>query len=210
MILKEFNEFFNDSAKFSGNVKFNEPLKTKTTMQVGGNADIFIEPFDEKSLVYAVKILKENNCRFFVLGGGSNVIIDDKGLDAVISVRKIKFLSIMDSNNDENEDENKTEKLLAVGAGESFGNIISFCRKNNKGGLEAFSGLSGTAGGAAFMNASCFGKSISDCLCKAVYLDLLDLCVKEYVFDEKDWNYKKSFFNTWRGGVAGPFQWCPQ
>ena len=100
--IDQIAQFFNDSEYFTGSVKLNENLAKHTTMHVGGSAKLFLEPENEDSLVFAIKKLGE--CvhgdtqikSFFVLGGGSNVIISDDGLDAVISTRKmnkIKFLT---------------------------------------------------------------------------------------------------------------------
>ena len=269
--IDQIAHFFNDSEYFTGGVKLNENLSKHTTMHVGGNAKLFLEPENEESLVFAIKELKkldadERRCTriksFFVLGGGSNVIISDDGLDAVISTRKMNavklladelestdlhgFAQIKGSSNGEkfhtsrdslcpqkpyehssSGDSLKSRcdfltlpireefKILQIDSGASWGSVISFCKKENLGGFEAFTGLSGTVGGALFMNATCFGLSACDNLISVRYFDLTDGKIHEYQKNEADWGYKKSPFqnllttdyadytDSSEGGVAG-------
>ena len=229
--IDQIAQFFNDSEYFTGSVKLNENLAKHTTMHVGGNAKLFLEPENEDSLVFAIKELKkldadERRCTqiksFFVLGGGSNVIISDDGLDAVISTRKMNDVKLLaeefestdlhrfaqienDSNGEkfhasQNSHCPKTHceefKTLQIDSGASWGNVISFCKKENLGGFEAFTGLSGTVGGALFMNATCFGLSACDNLLSVRYFDLHDGKIHEYQKIDSDWGYKKSPFQN--------------
>ena len=212
MILSEITQFFNENEHFHGTVKTNECLAPHTTMHVGGNAKFFLEPEDSESLVYAVRTLRSENLPFFVLGGGSNVIISDEGLDAVISTRKmsgVKFLTERTEFTEKIQNDEKQssaisslctpklcEKFIKVDAGSSWGSVISFCKKNNLGGFEGFTALSGTVGGALFMNATCFGGSACDNLVSVEYFDTSDLQVHTYEKNEADWGYKKSPFQN--------------
>jgi len=192
MKFDELARLFLDSDDFSGTVRQNESLSKHTTMNVGGNAKLFLEPENEDSLIFAIKLLKSDLCpvkSLFILGGGSNVVISDKGLDFVLSTRKLNSLKTESTNFT-----NGTE--LEISAGAVWGSVISFCKKNNLSGFEAFTGLSGTVGGALFMNASCFGLSASDKLISVRYLDLKDFQIHEYTKKKSDWSYKKSPFQT--------------
>ncbi len=182
-----------NSAVFKGLVKLNENLASHTTMHTGGPAALFIEPEDEKSLILAVNELKKDGIPFFVLGGGSNVIISDSGLEAVISTRKLSGIKkIETADGDKN-------LIIEISAGSSWGSVISFCRKNDLGGLEGFTGLSGTCGGALYMNATCFGLSACDTLISVRYLDLNDGKIHDYEKNPSDWAYKTSPFQMNRG-----------
>ena len=180
---------------FSGSLKQNENLSKHCTMHVGGNAGLFLEPFDTLSLVLALKAARKLNLSFFLLGGGSNTIFPDEGLNLVISTRKL----------------NAAEGIKLTGgnkiscpAGAAWGSVLSFCKKNNLGGFEPFTSLSGTVGGALFMNATCFGLSACDNLLSAEYLDLDfdSIEIKKYEKKLCDWGYKKSPFKQ-DGGVVG-------
>ena len=222
--IEQIAQFFNDSEYFTGSVKINENLAKHTTMNVGGEAKLFLEPKDGESLVFAVRYFIEENVKFFVLGGGSNVIISDAGLDAVISTRKMNQVKFLTENTEDTESLIEGEKLLEserslcspnlcekfknplnpcesslileVDSGSSWGSVISFCKKNNLGGFESFSGLSGTVGGALFMNATCFGLSACDNLLSVRYFDLTDGKIHEYEKVDSDWGYKKSPFQS--------------
>ena len=268
---EQIARFFSDSTDFLGSVRLNENLSSHTTMHVGGNAKLFLEPENEESLVFAIKELKkldadERRCTriksFFVLGGGSNVIISDAGLPLVISTRKMNgvklfadelestdlhgFAQIKGSSNGEkfhtsrdslcppkpyehssSGDSLKSRcdfltlpiceefKILQIDSGASWGSVISFCKKENLGGFEGFTGLSGTVGGALFMNATCFGLSACDNLLSVRYFDLHDGEIHTYEKNPSDWGYKKSPFqnllttdyadyaDSSEGGVAG-------
>jgi UDP-N-acetylmuramate dehydrogenase len=176
-------QFFSQSEAFRGTVKENENLSSHTTMNVGGPAGLFLEPEDYDSLIFAVQKLTDEKIPFFVLGGGSNVVINDKGLEAVISTRKMNAVEFLTGN-------------IKISGGASWGSVISFCRKNDLGGLEGFTGLSGTAGGALYMNASCFGLSACDKLVSCDYFDLSDLKIHTYKKNAADWAYKKSPFQN--------------
>ena len=224
--IEQIAQFFNDSEYFTGSVKINENLAKHTTMNVGGEAKLFLEPKDGESLVFAVRYFIEENVKFFVLGGGSNVIISDAGLDAVISTRKMNQVKFLTEGTEHTESLIEGEKLLnpesplcspnlceefknplnpcesslilEVDSGSSWGSVISFCKKNNLGGFESFSGLSGTVGGALFMNATCFGLSACDNLLSVRYFDLTDGKIHEYQKIDSDWGYKKSPFQSGR------------
>ena len=191
--IEQIAQFFNDSEYFTGSVKINENLAGHTTMHVGGSAKLFLEPENEEGLVFAIKELKKlyaderGLTRIFILGGGSNVIINDKGLDAVISTRKMNSINVF-------AEDSRGCTHICVSAGSSWGNVISFCKKNNLGGFESFTGLSGTVGGALFMNATCFGLSACDNLLSVRYFDLSDGEIHKYEKVDSDWGYKKSPF----------------
>lgn len=172
---------------FSGSLKQNEDLSKHCTMHVGGSAELFLEPFDTLSLVLALKAARKLNLSFFLLGGGSNTIFPDEGLNLVISTRKLNAAEgiKLTGNN-----------RISCPAGAAWGSVLSFCKKNNLGGFEPFTSLSGTVGGALFMNATCFGLSACDNLLSAEYLDLDfdSIEIKKYEKKLCDWGYKKSPF----------------
>ncbi|MCR4821990.1 MAG: UDP-N-acetylmuramate dehydrogenase [Treponema sp.] len=186
--IDQIAQFFNDSENFRGSVKRNEVLSSHTTMHVGGRAEIFIEPENSSSLIFAINKLKDENINFFILGGGSNVIIGDRGLKAVISTRKINKIE-------------EIKKGIKVEAGSSWGGVISFCKKNNLSGFESFTGLSGSVGGALYMNATCFGLSACDKLLSLEYFNCQDCQIHTYLKREEDWAYKKSPFQI-QGGSS--------
>ena len=175
---------FNINGSYNGIFLQNEPLKDKTTFKIGGNATYFAQPNDINSLIYLLTEAKQNSVPVFILGGGSNLVVADEGIDKlVISTLGLDFCK-HDSN------------FLTCGAGCTFEVITKYCIQNSVSGLENFAGLPGTTGGAVYMNARCYNVSISNVLDSVKYIDSTDFSVKTYEFNENDWDYKKSPFQN--------------
>ena len=175
---------FNIIDTYNGIFLQNESLKDKTTFKIGGNASFFAKPEDSKSLIALLSWAKENDLPLFILGGGSNLVVSDDGIDKlVISTESFDFCTLQDD-------------LLICGAGCTFEKITEFCIENEISGLENFAGLPGTTGGATFMNARCYEVSISDVISSVKYIDLSDFTEKTYSVDLSEWDYKKSPFQS--------------
>lgn len=191
---EEILEFFNSTA-YNGTFSQNEPIAPRTTFKVGGTAAVFAEPADSDSLAATIKFAAGNGIKYFILGGGSNIVFPDGMYDGiVISTAKFSGLEI-DCGGLQTEGGSGTDIVLVkCGSGVTVNSFVNFCSDNNLWNVEQFAGLPGTAGGAVFMNARCFNKSISDIFVSADYLDLADFSVKTLYFDINDWDYKKSPF----------------
>lgn len=183
--LRKIAENFNKNIK----ILYEEPMAEHTTFKVGGKAEAFIEPESIEVLEQLVCFLKAEKQRFFVLGGGSNLVVSDDGIDGTVictrSMNKIELLQ-----------EAQGTLLLRCAAGTLMDDIAAFCETNSISGLETFSGLPGTIGGAVYMNARCYERSISDVLENVLYLDTKIGTAATYHFNGKDWAYKKSPFQN--------------
>ena len=189
--IREIGENIKDSKDFNGEVFFDFPMSKRTTMHVGGKADVIFEPYDEESLSFVLSTLSSNNNNdFYVLGGGSNLVVSDNGVTKpIISLRKLKKeIEIIDTYKAE-------QKKIKCSAGLSWAEVFTFCTKNKLGGLCEFTGLPGTVGGACFMNASCFSSSISAVLESAEYMSEKGEKII-YTMNQDDWDYKKSPFQN--------------
>jgi UDP-N-acetylmuramate dehydrogenase len=187
---RKIAESLKKCAEFDVIVLEGEGLAPHCTFGIGGKAAFFLEPADETGLIACLKALREESFPYIILGGGSNVLFPDGDFDAaVVSTGKLRSLAV-------------TEGVLSCGAGALMGDALEFCFARGFCGLEAFAGLPGAAGGAAYMNARCYGVSISDVLASVYYIEASALEARKYVFDKADWDYKKSPFQ--RGGrLAG-------
>lgn len=134
-----------------GKIKFNEPLKIHTTLRIGGGAKFFIEPRDTEDLKFLLKELKRDNISPLVIGAGSNILANDKGLDcAVLRLNSPNFKKIALQGN-----------RLETGAGITLNKLVDFAQRNGLGGVEFLAGIPGTLGGALIMNAGAWGKNIA-------------------------------------------------
>ena len=156
--IRETAEKFNTD-DFKGRILFSETMANHTTFRIGGAAPLFIEPFDVPSLRFTLSVLKADAVPYFVLGGGSNIVVSDKGFEgAVVSMSALCDIEAAD-------------ECVACGAGASVSSVVSFCTVHALSGIETFAGLPGSAGGAVCMNARCFDVSVSDILSEVRYID---------------------------------------
>ncbi len=133
-------------------IRRDEPLAKRTTLRVGGPADIYVEPASEADLAAVLKYCSEQEMRFFVLGRGSNLIVRDGGFrGVVISLTAPLFSRI----------EIKGERLHC-GAGAKLKNVAVEAKRSGVAGLEFMEGIPGTVGGALRMNAGAMAGATFD------------------------------------------------
>ncbi len=131
-------------------IRPNEPLAKRTTLRVGGPADVFVEPASEKDLAEVIKFCAEKKLAFFVLGRGSNVLVRDGGFrGVVVSLAQPHFSRIQIIGD-----------RLHCGAGAKLKLVAVEARRNSLAGLEFLEGIPGTVGGGLRMNAGAMGGSM--------------------------------------------------
>ena len=185
-------ESFKQNAKIA--LFFEEALSARTSFKIGGKASLLAEPQDAEALAFALTVIKEQKAPFFILGGGTNVLFADAGFDGiVVSTKKLAEIEEYSQAQDAG---GKT--IIRAGAGASMAALVSFAQEKGLTGLEEFAGLPGTVGGAAYMNARCFEKEISQVASKIQWLEWDEARAayvqKEAAFSPSDWQYKKSPF----------------
>jgi UDP-N-acetylmuramate dehydrogenase len=188
---REFAHAITASARFAGDILFDEQLSFRTTMATGGTAPLFVLPSHSDALVDCLNTLEKAGVPLLILGGGSNVVFPDGEFErVVVSTEMLDKFTVQ-----------KNGAVLRCGAGCRMEAIVDYCAKHRLGGLEEFAGLPGTVGGAAVMNARCYDKEICDVLVNAEFAVLAPQegspqawRVEEYRVDKKDWGYKKSPF----------------
>ncbi len=142
---------------FEGDVKFMEPMRNHTSLRIGGPADVFATPQDLFSLRNMYVNLRKSQIPFFPLGGGTNILVRDGGIEgAVISLRSFKKIEVL-------SEDNKYVNLF-VEAGTPLQRLVNFSRENGYSGLEGFAGIPGSVGGAICGNAGAFGYEVKDVL----------------------------------------------
>src|SRR5262249_20595825 len=138
----------------------NKHLKDYSTLGIGGPARYFVQVRKIEEIQTALKICKENNFRYFILGKGSNCLFDDRGFNGVMILNKIDFF------------EQPQPGLFHVGAGYSFSLLGVQTARQGWSGLEFASGIPGSVGGAVFMNAGANGMETSECLLSIDYVTM--------------------------------------
>ncbi len=163
--------------------KENFPIHTLTSYKIGGPARYFFEAKNPDELKMAIKEIKKRNLEFFVLGGGTNLLIGDEGFPGLVLKPSINFI---ESSGEE----------VSVGAGVSMFDLINFSIERGLSGLEWAGGLPGTVGGAIRGNAGCFGGEIKDIVKNVKSLDTETLREIERSFSDCGFGYRSSIFKS--------------
>ena len=147
-------------AKLGDKVKENVPLAPYTSARIGGPADIFLVADTSAELARIVKLLWKHEMPFTLLGGGSNVLVSDKGVRGVVVLNRAKGVKF------------NTGDQLSVTAesGVVFSNLANRCASKGLAGLEWAATVPGTIGGAVYGNAGAFGGDMAGNLISAELL----------------------------------------
>ncbi len=174
----------------------NEPLAPKSSFKVGGTARLFISPQTPEQLESTISAVRSAELPYFVTGGASNVVYPDGTYEgAIISTQAIKEIFY---ESDVSTQDNTNTALVTCQCGVPMAAFVDFCTRKNLTGAEQFAGLPGTVGGAVYMNARCFDRSISDILYSTKHIEYKGDKARlvELPFNSADWDYKKSPFQA--------------
>jgi UDP-N-acetylmuramate dehydrogenase len=140
-----------------GRLRQNVPLASYTTFGIGGKADFFYQARGLEELVRVIRIAQELKLCFFVLGGGSNILVSDSGFRGLVIRNECHHILTNRDN-------------IICQSGAFLSDVVNQACKLSLSGLEFAAGIPGTVGGAIRGNAGAFGKSVGDVLTKAVIL----------------------------------------
>ncbi|MEK7203845.1 MAG: UDP-N-acetylmuramate dehydrogenase [Patescibacteria group bacterium] len=160
----------------------NYPLKKLTTMKIGGPAKYFCEVSKETELAEVLKFTQKNNLPVFILGGGSNVLINDKGFDGLVIFNRIKGI------------DTKTDGTVTANSGENWDELVQLCVENNFAGVECLSGIPGSVGGAVVQNIGAYGQTLEDVVSKVYTLEMPSGKTKVFSAKECKFAYRNSLF----------------
>lgn len=130
----------------------NETLARRTTMRVGGKADLYVEPATEEDVARLLVFCGEHQLPLFVLGRGSNLLIRDGGVRGVVMSLAGPYFSRLQVVGDR----------MVCGAGVKLKAVAVEARRHGLAGLEFLEGIPGSVGGALRMNAGAMGSWIFD------------------------------------------------
>lgn len=144
----------------SDNVKQQEPMSRHTTFRIGGPADFYLCPHSTNEVQEIVEICKEEKLPYFVLGNGSNLLVSDKGYRGVVIQLWKNFSDIT-----------VKDCCIQAKAGALLSKVAAEALEAGLTGMEFASGIPGTIGGAAFMNAGAYGGEMKDIIKSVKVLD---------------------------------------
>ena len=167
-------------------VMTNISLKQYTTMKLGGEARYMATADSPGDVVSLYRNARKENLPIFVLGGGSNVITHDEVFEGIVLLNKIKGFEVI-SETDETTD-------VKIGAGEVWDEVVEKAIELGLQGIEAMSGIPGTAGAAPVQNVGAYGQEIADTLISLEAYDSKTDTIVTISADECDFSYRNSIF----------------
>jgi UDP-N-acetylmuramate dehydrogenase len=135
-------------------LRFAVPLTRYTSLRAGGPAEVLAEPDTLIELQTLVALLHQESVPYFLLGGGTNILISDKGIRGVV-------IKLGEGFNYSRWEERGNGAQVRVGAARSLGRFVREAVGKGYGGVEFAEGIPGSAGGGLLMNAGAFGGELS-------------------------------------------------
>lgn len=146
-----------------GRVKINEPLSLHTTFQIGGPSDYFYVANSSDELEKAIRLANDLNLSFYVVGGGSNILVGDRGFRGLVIKNKTSSIKLLSFKGKiKNKQSTIDHILVEAESGVPFNKLVRFTIDEGLEGLEEFLGLPGTVGGAVAVGAHWFDKRVPD------------------------------------------------
>lgn len=157
----------------------NASLKKYNTYRLDIKANYLVFPRTIEELINLIKYLKENNIKYLILGGGSNVILARPVFDVVIKLDRLNKVIINDN-------------IVRAEAGASLISLSNTCMREGLYGLAFAGGIPGLVGASTAMNAGAYKEEISDTL-KEVKVLTPDLEIITMTKEELEYSYRDSF-----------------
>lgn len=160
-------------------------LAPYTTMRTGGPARYFFVVQSEDELAHAVLYAKEKGLPFFVLGGGSNILISDQGFDGVVIKNEIKGITL---------EERGGEVLVTAGAGEVWDDFVAHTVERGLWGIENLSAIPGVVGATPVQNIGAYGVEVSEVIKSVRVYDSEKNIFFSFARSECEFGYRSSIF----------------
>jgi UDP-N-acetylmuramate dehydrogenase len=147
------------SVTIRGEIQRAEPLSRHTSFAIGGPADIMAYPADRDDVAKLLQQINRQHVPYFILGGGTNVLVRDGGFrGVVINLKRMQQIAI----EREYRSIGGTFAVVTAEAGAMLQRVLTFAAEEGLTGLEFAAGIPGTVGGAVCMNAGTARGEIGD------------------------------------------------
>lgn len=152
--IDSFKKIYNDSE-----IKIDENMSNHIHFKVGGPVDILLIPSRVNQVVETLKICKNENIPYFIIGNGSNLLVKDGGIrGVVIKLSNLLFIEVKDN-------------TIKASSGTLLEDVSKKAVENSLTGFEFACGIPGSVGGAVFMNAGAYDGEIKNVIKEAEVLD---------------------------------------
>jgi UDP-N-acetylmuramate dehydrogenase len=167
-------------------IKENEKLAPYTTFKIGGEAKFFCATKNETELRDAIKFANDKSLPMLFLGGGSNMLISDKGFEGLAILMDIKGLEVQESDD---------FVILKVAPGEIWDSVVALAVKHNWWGIENLSHIPGKTGAIAVQNVGAYGQEAGQVVEEVTAFDLKTGELRDFSNQECGFGYRSSIFN---------------
>ncbi len=172
-------------------IQENVLLAPFTTLEVGGPARYFCVARKEHEIAEAFEFADEKGVETFVLGGGSNILVADAGIDGlVVQVALTGVLS------EPRTVAGGSDRLITAQAGQDWDGFVRFCVEQDLAGVECLSGIPGFVGGTPVQNVGAYGQEVSETIVSVRCFDRQERTFVELSNSECGFEYRKSIFNS--------------
>ena len=175
-------------------IQENIQLAPYTTFRIGGPARFFCEVISTEQLLEAVTFARERSLPLFVLGGGSNLLVTDRGFDGLVLHVKIEGSINIDGYRDDMP--KKTSVTYDVPGGMDWDAFVLRVAEAGVTGIECLAGIPGFVGGAPIQNIGAYGQEVSTSILSVHVLDLETLKFVTLTAEQCGFAYRRSIFNT--------------
>ena len=168
----------------------NTSLAPFTTFGIGGPARWFVEAASEEEIAEAAAWAREQGIALFVLGGGSNLLVADAGVDGLVlrvGLRGVAAEEALDASG---------QRVYRVGAGEDWNGFVERAVEDNCAGIECLAGIPGTVGGTPVQNVGAYGQEVAAAIEHVRAFDLEQHVFVEFTAGECGFDYRRSRFNS--------------
>ena len=166
-------------------IRENEPMRNHTTWRIGGPADRLVQPESVEELRQAIQAARESGAPYYVIGGGSNLLVSDEGITGTVIQLggSLTGLAI-------------TDHIIVAEAGVPLPFLARKAAEYGLSGLEFAAGIPGSVGGAVFMNAGAYQGQISNVIEQVTCCDdsgqLITLEAADCAFSYRNSRFKQS------------------
>jgi len=162
-------------------------LAPLTTLGVGGPARYFVEARDEAAVPEALEWARRRQLRFYVLGGGSNLVVADEGIDGLVVGIALRGVSTREGHGGIE---------LTAAAGEPWDALVRLTVERGWAGLECLSGIPGLVGATPIQNVGAYGQDVGETVTAVRALDTADARVVTLANRECGFAYRDSAFKS--------------
>jgi UDP-N-acetylmuramate dehydrogenase len=159
-------------------------MKNVTSFHIGGEADFFVRPTSVSDIMEILNIAKDYSYPVFVMGNGSNLLVSDKGIRAIV-------IQLTDNFNKLTRIDDYT---VEVDAGMSMTSLSKYFLEQSLEGFEFACGIPGTLGGAVTMNAGAYDSMMSKVVTEVIALDK-DMNLRKISNENMKFSYRNSIIS---------------